>query len=304
MWEETLRSDTYARGPGSTVAKVIDGTLHGYTRTAMAGVSNIGADRNWTGSHFDQANWYAFGRLAWDPNLSSATIAEEWLRMTFSNDPRFIQPVLGMMMSSRETVVSYMTPLGLHHIMAHGTHYGPGPLDSGGKRADWTAVYYHRADAQGIGFDRTATGSNAVAQYAPPVAKMFSSLDTTPESLLLWFHHVPWDHRMASGRTLWDELVNHYTQGVQAVHQMRDIWDKLAPYIDAERHAQIAAYLRIQEIEAKWWRDACIAYFQTIAQRPLPPGSDPPEHSLADYEAMCFPYVPGDPAHGKDACKP
>jgi alpha-glucuronidase len=284
MWEETLRSDTYARGQGSTVAQFI---------TGMAGVANVGADRNWSGSQFDQANWYAFGRLAWDPMLSAAAIAEEWVRMTFSNDPAFVPRVVDLMMGSREAVVDYMTPLGLHHLMARGSHYGPGPWVTGGHRADWTSVYFHRADAEGIGFDRTATGSNAVAQYAPPVAAEFSNLKATPEKLLLWFHHVPWDYRMASGRTLWDELVYHYTRGAQTVGEMRRTWASLAPYVDAERHAQVASFLEIQEKEAKWWRDASITYFQTFSKRPLPAGFAPPERSLEEYETICIPHVPG-----------
>src|SRR6202044_1188425 len=170
LYEETLRFDTHAKGAGSTVAKVIDGSLQGYSLTGMAGVSNVGADRNWTGSQFDQANWYVFGRLAGNPGLSSRDIAEEWVRMTFSNDSAFVGPVVAMMMRSREAAVDYMTPLGLHHQMARDPHYGPGPWVSGGPRADWTSVYFNRADADGIGFDRTATGSNAVAQYAPQVA--------------------------------------------------------------------------------------------------------------------------------------
>ncbi len=240
LFEEVLRADTFVKGKGSTVAKVIDGSLHGYGRTGMAGVANIGADRNWTGSQFDQANWYAFGRLAWNPSLGSRAIADEWLRMTFSNETRFIEPVAQMMIDSREAVVDYMTPLGLHHQMGRGYHYGPGPWVTGGPRADWTSVYYHRADAEGIGFDRSATGSNAVAQYAPPVAKLFGNIDTVPEKDLLWFHHVPWDHKLASGKTLWDELVIHYTRGVETVHKMRTTWAGLAPYVDAERHQEVA----------------------------------------------------------------
>lgn len=300
MWEETLRSDTYAKGPGSTVARVIDGSLDGHTLSGMAGVANIGADRNWCGSQFDQANWYAFGRLAWDPMLSAKTIAEEWVRMTFSNDPAFVTPVVHMMMMSREAVVDYMTPLGLHHQMARGSHYGPGPwVDIG--PPDQTSVYFNRADSEGIGFDRTATGSNAIAQYAPPVARRFANIKTTPEKLLLWFHHVPWGYRMASGRTLWDELVYHYTHGVEMVGEMRKTWAGLARYVDPERFAQVAAFLRIQQKEAQWWRDACIAYFQSFSHRPLPPGVAPPAHSLAWYEAICIPYVPG---HRGLNCKP
>ena len=293
LFEETLRSDTYTRGKGSTVAKVIDGSLFGHSRTGIAGVANIGSDRNWTGSHFDQANWYVFGRLAWDPMLSSRDIAEEWVRMTFSNDPAFVTPVVAMMMGSREAAVDYMTPLGLHHQMARHTHYGPGPWVSGGKRADQTSVYFNRADAHGIGFDRTITGSNAVSQYSPEVAAQFGDLKRTPENLLLWFHHVPWDYKMQSGHTLWDELVIHYTHGVRTVSDMRHTWAGLAGGIDAERYAQVSTFLAIQEKEAQWWRDASIAYFRTFSQRPLPAGYAPPEHDLAYYEALCFPYAPG-----------
>ena len=304
LWQEILESDTYVRGKDSTVRKVIDGSLHGYARTGISGVANIGADRNWSGPHFDQANWYAFGRLAWDPTLKSSAIAEEWVRMTFSNDAAFIEPVVTMMMGSREAVVNYMTPLGLHHQMAQGHHYGPGPWVAGGPNADWTSIYYNRADAQGIGFDRSASGSNAVSQYAPEVAAEFGSLERTPETLLLWFHHLPWDYRMASGRSLWDELVRHYTSGVQSVAEMRKVWGRLAAYVDAQRYEQVATFLAIQEQEAKWWRDASIAYFQSLSQRPLPEGFAAPEHSLQYYEALCFPVVPGDPGGQSPPCTP
>ena len=294
MYAETLRADTHARGPGSTVARVVDGSLEGHQLTGMAGVANIGSDRNWSGSHFDQANWFAFGRLAWDPYLDPEAIAREWVKMTFSTDPGFVDPVVAMMMGSREAVVDYMTPLGLHHLMGRGHHYGPAPWVEGGPRADWTSVYYHRADAKGIGFDRSASGSNAVAQYAPPVAAQFGDLATVPEEFLLWFHHVPWDHRMASGNTLWDELVLRYGRGVDYVAGMRRTWDGLAGKVDPERHAQVAAFLAIQEKEAQWWRDASIAYFQTFSKRPLPAGEPAPPHSLAYYQALQFPFAPGD----------
>jgi alpha-glucuronidase len=295
LYEEALSSDTYVKGKGSTVAKVIDGTLHGYKRTGMAGVANVGRDRNWTGSQFDQANWYAFGRLAWNPTLAASAIANEWVRMTFSNDPVFVTPVVQMMMGSREAVVDYMTPLGLHHLMSRGSHYGPGPWVASASRADWNSIYYHRADTAGIGFDRSRTGSNAVEQYAPPVAKQFGNLATVPEKNLLWFHHVPWDHRMASGRTLWDELVVRYTRGVESVRAMRKTWAGLDSYIDPERHKEVSDFLAIQEKEAKWWRDACIAYFQTFSKRPLPAGFDPPERTAAEYQAIVIPYAPGHP---------
>jgi alpha-glucuronidase len=293
MYEETLRSDTHVRGKGSTVARVIDGSLHHYALTGMAGVANTGTDRNWSGSHFDQANWFAYGRFAWNPRDSAQRIAEDWTRMTFTNDPAFVKPVVDMMMRSHEAAVDYMTPLGLHHMMGRGHHYGPGPWVQGGPRADWTSVYYHRADANGIGFDRTATGSNAVAQYAQPVAAMFGDRRRVPEKFLLWFHHVPWDDRMQSGRTLWNELLHHYSRGVATVSEMRKTWSTLASHVDAERHAQVDSFLAIQEQEAQWWRDASIAYFQTISNRPLPEGVAPPPHSFEYYESLEFPFAPG-----------
>jgi alpha-glucuronidase len=199
-----------------------------------------------------------------------------------------------MMMGSRQAAVDYMTPLGLHHLMGRGHHYGPGPWVEGGPRADWTSVYYHRAGKDGIGFDRSARGSNAVAQYSPQVAREFDDVHRVPEEFLLWFHHVPWDYKTRSGRPLWDELVHRYTRGVEHVHAMRDTWKDFAPYVDAERHAQVAAFLGIQEQEAQWWRDASIAYFQTFSERPLPKGFAPPAHSLDYYKALEFPYAPGD----------
>lgn len=294
LYEEVLRADTHAAGEGSTVAKVVDGTLHGHALTGMAGVANIGTDRNWSGSHFDQANWYAFGRLAWDPYHSSRDIAGEWVRMTFSNAPAVVSPVVEMMMDSREAVVDYTGALGLHHLMGRGHHYGPGPWVEGGPRADWTSVYFHRATREGIGFDRTRRGSDAVSQYAPPVAEVFGDPSRVPEEFLLWFHHVPWDHPMRSGRPLWDELVVRYDRGVDTVKRMRATWDGLRVHVDPARHHQVAAFLAIQEQEAQWWRDASIAYFQTFARRPLPAGHAPPAHPLEHYKALEFPHAPGD----------
>jgi alpha-glucuronidase len=297
MWKEVLDADTLVKGTGSTVARVVDGSMHHYRNTGMAGVANIGSDRNWSGSHFDQANWYAFGRLAWDPGTSSQTIAEDWVRMTFSNDPQFVKPVVAMMMGSREAVVDYMTPLGLAHLMGTGHHYGPAPWVSDLSRPEWNPAYYHRADADGIGFARgprgNGDGSNATAQYSPGVARRYADPKQTPENLLLWFHHLPWDYRMSSGRSLWEELVFRYDHGVEVVSQMRRSWDAQAARVDAGRHAQVAAFLAIQEQEAKWWRDACIAYFQSISKRPLPAGVEAPAHSLEYYQSLSFPYAPG-----------
>ncbi|AEN72954.1 Alpha-glucuronidase [Rhodothermus marinus SG0.5JP17-172] len=283
LWEEVLQADTYARGESSTVARVIDGSLFGRELTGMAGVANIGTDRNWCGSIFDQANWYAFGRLAWNPDLRADSIAEEWIRMTFTNDPRFVAPVKQMMLESREAVVNYMTPLGLAHLMGPGHHYGPAPWFDQAPRPDWNNTYYHRADTLGIGFDRTATGSNAVAQYFSPLREIFGSLERCPEKYLLWFHHVPWDYRMRSGRTLWEELVDHYYRGVETVRRWQPLWESLRAFVDPERFEQIATLLRIQEKEAVWWRDACVLYFQTFSRRPIPAGYEQPAHTLDYY---------------------
>jgi alpha-glucuronidase len=304
LFAEVLDSDTYARGPGSTVARVVDGSLFGAPLSGMAGVANVGAARNWSGSQFDQANWYAFGRLAWDPGSDPRAIAEDWVRMTFSNEPTVVTTVVDMMMGSRETVVSYMTPLGLAHIMASGHHYGPAPWLGEGSRTEWTSAYYHRADASGIGFDRTVTGSNAVAQYADPVAATFADPARTPVQLLLWFHHLSWDYRLPAGRTLWEELISRYDQGVAAVAAMRAQWASLAGHIDSERYGEVSAFLAIQEREARWWRDACIAYFQSVSGRALPAGAAPPAHPLSYYQALCFPFAPGDPAGAPHKCGP
>ncbi len=294
MWQEVLQSDTFVKGPGSTVAKVIDGSLFGYKLTMMAGVSNIGSDRNWCGSIFDQANWYAFGRLAWDPQAHADDIANDWVRMTFTDKPAFVKPVVGMMMASREVTVDYMTPLGLAHQMALDSgHYGPGPWVSNMSRPDWNPVYYNRADKNGIGFDRTPSGSNAVSQYAQPLRDEHSNVATTPENLLLWFHHEPWTYRVKSGRTLWDELVTRYTQGVAEVNGMAESWARLKPYVDPQRFRITADFLQIQERDALLWRDASIAYFQSLSGMPLPAGMAPPQHDLDYYESLFFPYAPG-----------
>jgi alpha-glucuronidase len=294
LYEEVLKSDTYAHGPGTTVAKVIEAGTGQGSLTGMAGDSNVGSDRNWSGSIFNQANWYVEGRLAWDPDASSRDIAEDWVRMTFGDDPRLVGPIVAMMMGSREAAVNYMTPLGLHHMMARDTHYGPGPWVDDMKRVDWNSTYYHHAGADGLGFDRTATGSNAVAQYFPEAAAKFASLAPDQEKTLLWFHHLPWDYRTASGRTLWDELVVRYTGGVAQVSAMRATWSRLKGLVDPERYDEVANLLRIQEIEAQWWRDSCIAYFQSVSHRPLPAGYAPPAHPLAYYEARLQPPDPDD----------
>lgn len=293
LYEEVLTADTFAAGAGSTVARVIDGSLHGYARTGMAGVANIGSDRDWSGSTFAQANWYAYGRLAWNPSNSARAIAGEWLRMTFSNDPRFVEPATELMMRSRQAAVDYMTPLGLAHLMGTGHHYGPAPWVDDLERPEWNPYYYHRADALGIGLDRTERGSDAVAQYAPPVARRFADLQSVPDDFLLWFHRLPWDHRARSGRTLWEELVVRYDRGIAEVEAMRDAWTDLRPFVDAERFAKTRNFLEIQLREARWWRDACLAYFMQQSGRELPPGTRPPAESLEYYRSLEFPNAPG-----------
>jgi alpha-glucuronidase len=294
LMEEVLRADTFRKGKGSTVARVVDGSLHGTARSGIAGVANIGSDRNWTGSIFDQANWYAFGRLAWDPTLSSRAVAEEWVRTTLSNDSAVVATVPAMMMTSREAAVSYMTPLGLTNMTAASNHYGPAPWVTNG-RPDWTPAYYHRADATGIGFDRTATGSNAVDQYAEPVRVRYANRATVPDSLLLWFHHVGWRERLATGRTVWDELVSRYYAGVDSVRAMQRAWNSLAGKIDDERFRQVQGSLVIQEREARWWRDASLRYFQTQSRLPIPSPYEQPARPLEFYMRLRCPADPNRP---------
>ncbi len=248
---------------------------------AMAGVANIGDDTNWCGHHFAQSNWYAFGRKAWAPSLSSEQIADEWLRQTFTDEERVLSPVKQMMLDSREACVSYMMPLGLHHIFAGGHHYGPEPwYRPRGLRADWTPPYYHRADSIGLGFDRTMQGSANVRQYPDELCRLYNDINTCPENLLTWFHHVPWDHRMKSGRTFWDELCHKYDDGVRQARHFLVTWDAVQPFVDSQRFAEVQRKLRIQARDAEWWRDACLLYFQTFSHRPIPQDMEHPVHNL------------------------
>ena len=259
----------------------------------MAGVSNIGNDANWTGHPFAQADWYGFGRLAWNPDMDSEQIADEWLRCTFNNNNNFLEPVKKLMLESREAVVNYMNPLGLHHIFDTGHHYGPGPWVGNLSRPEWNPVYYHKADEAGVGFDRTQTGSDALSQYAPEFEEKFGNLETCPEEYLLWFHHLPWDYKLKSGRTLWDGLGIKYQQGVDQVREMITIWENMKPYVDEYRHNQVSMLLGIQLKEAKWWRDACMLYFQTFSKMDFPKEMESPEHTLEYYKSLKFPYAPG-----------
>jgi alpha-glucuronidase len=280
MWSEFLHTDTHARGPGSTVVRTVDGSLFNHRISGIAGVANTGSDRNWTGHPLAQANWYAFGRLTWNPDLASRDIAGEWTAQTLTRNAVAAERINRLLLESREAVVNYSMPLGLHHLIWTHHHYGPEPWAANLPRADWNPVYFHRAAADGIGFDRTATGSNAVAQYHPGARNVFADPDACPEELLLWFHRVPWDRPMKSGRTLWDELCVRYQSGVDWVRAARREWASLAGDIDPDTHAAVAAKFAIQERDAVRWRDACLLYFQSFSKRPFPEGVEPARHTL------------------------
>lgn len=243
----------------------------------IAGVANIGNDTNWCGHHFSQANWYAFGRLAWNPNLTSREIAEEWLAQTFTDEryekanhishlSSFISKMTNVMLRSREACVDYMMPLGLHHIFKFDHHYGPEP---DGFKAEypleWCPVYYHQADANGIGFDRSHTGSNATSQYAEPYCSRYDDVSTCPERYLLWFHHVPWTYRTNSGRTLWEELQYRYQRGVSEVEDFCHTWQDVRNDIDEQRWKEVDARMQHQLENAREWRDICLNYFGKFA---------------------------------------
>jgi alpha-glucuronidase len=296
MWEEMLQSDTYQQGQGSTVARCTDGSIYPQKHTAIAGVANIGLDTAWTGHHFAQANWYAFGRLAWNNKLKSDEIADEWIKLTFYNaahvasstvsnlpdwSKTFLNPVKQMMLESREAAVNYMMPFGFHHIMSANEHYGPGPWWAPARvRADWTPPYYHQADSNGVGFNRTKTGSDAVSQYHEPLASQFNDPKTCPDGYLLWFHHLPWNFTMKSGRTLWDDICYRYDSGVQQVRGFQKVWDKAQPYVDTDRFTAVQRKLRSQSSNAVLWKDACLLYFQQYSQMPIPDAIERPINNL------------------------
>lgn len=287
LYSEFLHADTYAEGAGSTVARATDGSLYGHPLSAIAGVANVGLDTNWCGHHFAQANWYCFGRLAWDYELTPEAIAREWLAQTFSHEEEFLAEASQMMLRSREACVEYMMPLGLHHLFAWGHHYGPEPWCAvPGARPDWLPSYYHKADTEGIGFDRSSTGSGATAQYSEPLRSLYDNVATCPDNLLLWFHHVGWDHRMQSGQTLWEQLCRSYEHGLLEVAEMRTTWERLKPYVDAERHAHVAERLAIQFSDAIWWKDGCLLYFQTFSRRPFPADVSPAVHRLEELKKI------------------
>jgi alpha-glucuronidase len=294
FWEEVLQTDMHRPSAGTTVANILDGSAYGNRLTGMAGVANIGTARNWTGHHFGQADWYAFGRLAWNPELTAEEIYREWTRMTFSGQKPVESVVMDLLMNSHATCVQYMTPLGLHHIMAAGHHYGPGPWVDFMPRDDWNCTYYHRADSLGVGFDRTATGSDALSQYAPGYAEKFADPKSCPPEFLLWYHHVPWDFPLASGKTLWDELFDQYVEGAEKAARMQQQWEVLETFLDHRRFEEVRQHLTIQAREASWWRDACLVYFQSLSGRSFPrkpEGFDPAP--LQTYLDVSHPYAPG-----------
>ena len=237
----------------------------------ISGVANIGDDTNWCGHPFSQANWYAFGRLAWNPSLTAEEIAHEWLVQTYENqDEKFTKPVEMMMMTSREACVNYMMPLGLHHIFKFDHHYGPEPDGFiASYPLEWCPVYYHKADAQGVGFDRSSKGTDAVGQYPEPYRSLYDNIETCPEEYLLWFHHVPWTYKMKSGSTLWQELCMKYNMGVAMVEVYRDFWHTSAKQYMKEHEQEwqhTDSLLNVQLENAKEWRNTCLKYFQTFSK--------------------------------------
>lgn len=266
----------------------------------VAGVANIGDDVCMTGNQMADANRYAFGRLAWNPHLSSEKIIDEWLNTHLYKDAANVhssikEGVKKMMLSSREALVDYSMPLGLHHIFAGNHHYGLEPWwDVEGVRRDWTPKYYHQADSIGIGFDRTSSGSDAVSQYPDSLRKLYGNIETCPENLILWFHHVPWSHRMKSGRTLWDEMCLSYQRGIDTVDGWMTMWESAEPYIDPEIYTDIKNRLKIQAKDARWWKDAVLLYFRQFSDMPLPEGVEPPSRTLEDCMKISIPH----PIHG------
>lgn len=249
----------------------------------IAGVANIGDSRDWCGSVMTQANWYAFGRIASDSTLTKETIAREWLTRTFTDKPEFLTPMTDLLCETHEAVVRYMMPLGLHHIFAGGHHYGPEPwYNPAGIRIDWTPVFYHKAAADGIGFNRTKQGSNNVSQYPAEMCEMYNNIETCPEQLLLWFHHVPWTHTMHNGETLWEALCHTYDHGVREAEAFARIWDTMRPYVDSELFEAQKLNFDRQAKDAWWWRDACLLYFQTFSKMKFPIDCPAPRHKLSD----------------------
>ena len=293
LWEEVLRSDT---GIGSKTYTVADRLSHptSHGLTGIAGVANIGTARDWTGGVFNQANWYALGRLAWNPNGDAQAIAAEWAALTFNPDIKFVDPVVKkIMMPSREFVVDYTGPLGLTHQMYTGHHYGPGPWIGDPTASIASSRYYSKVDSTGIGFNRTSSGSKSIEQYRPRIRKVYGKVNALDNRYLLWFHHVRWSLKLAGGRTVWDELVFRYDRGVSGVSQMKKAWHDLQPFVDDDRFDEVTSYLAVQQREAQWWRDASVAFFQNQTELPLPAGHAPPPHDIEWYKNVKVTHVPG-----------
>ena len=285
MWEEVLKTDTHVTDADGKplrhrlVGDIVDGTAQGQQETAIVGVGNLGNADDLTGHQFAQSNLFAFGRLAWDWKQGSRSIADDWTRMTWSNDRHVVDTIVAMMMGSHEALVSYQTPLGIGHQMHEGSHYAPGPSETLA-RPDWSPTYYNQADSVGLGYDRSRTGSGFVDQYFPELANRYNNIATTPENLLMWFHHVPWGHRMKDGLPFWDELVYRYQTGVQYVTWMRKTWDSLEPSLDARRFHEVQAKLAQHEVDAKDWRDTCVQYWQQFSGRAMPTDRGPTSISV------------------------
>jgi alpha-glucuronidase len=234
----------------------------------IAGVANIGLDKNWCGHHFAQSNWYAFGRLAWNPYVSSKQIAEEWLKQTFDNTEESTSELSSMMVRSREACVDYMMPLGLRHIFKFDHHMGPEPDGFIARYPlEWCPVYYHKADKNGVGFNRSSTGTNATAQYREPYRSLYNDVNTCPEQYLLCFHHVSWTRRMNSGRTLWEEILYRYQRGVDEVEDFITTWNSVKSNIDEQRWDEVNKKLHKQLIDAREWQKVCTDYFGTFAEK-------------------------------------
>ncbi|MFV0365611.1 MAG: alpha-glucuronidase family glycosyl hydrolase [Mangrovibacterium sp.] len=287
LFREFLQADTYARGEQG--ATVVNQTAN-HAQSAIAGVANIGEDANWCGYTFAQSNWYAFGRMAWNPNQDIREIASDWTKLTLTSDAKAVENISTLMMQSREATVNYMTPLGLHHIMGWDHHHGPEPwCYIEGARPDWLPTYYHKADSLGIGFNRSCTGSNATAQYNSPLQEMYDSPELCPLPYLLWFHHLSWNYTLNNGNTLWQQMCYQYQSGVDKVREFNEIWKSCEQNInDAQLYAEVSAKLAKHLEEAIWWHDACLLYFQTFSNQPFPKGVEKPASRLEDLKRIRF----------------
>ncbi len=292
MYKEVLESDTYANGKGSSVSKIISEFKPSNLAPtsgaggAIVGVANTGSDRNWTGHFMSQANWFGFGRLAWNPDISSEQIADEWIKMTLTKDEKSVKTIKEILLNSHETYVDFTYPLGLAHMMGQGIHFGPEPWLEKSQRPDWTSIYYHRADSLGLGFDRKASGSNALSLYKPEVQSLWNDPKTCDLKYLMWFHHVAWTEKLSTGRSLWDELCYKYYTGVEKVVKMQADWETLRPKLDPQIFNDVKGRLARQHQEALNWRDSAILYFQTYSKMPIPSQFEKPKRTLDEMKEI------------------